>query len=64
MSYAGQFSIMIVADRDAYPDLDIFANSMQDELHALARPLAVRANLAWWTGSAGDPAAARRAGHR
>ena len=24
ISYAGQFNIMVVADRDAYPDLDMF----------------------------------------
>jgi WS/DGAT/MGAT family acyltransferase len=36
MSYAGQFNIMAVADRDAYPDIDIFATGVQDELCALA----------------------------
>ena len=36
MSYAGQFNIMVVADRDAYPDLDIFVAGVQDELRALA----------------------------
>jgi len=36
MSYAGQFNIMVIADRDAYPDIDIFATSVQDELRALA----------------------------
>jgi diacylglycerol O-acyltransferase / wax synthase len=36
MSYAGQFTIMTVADRNAYPDLDAFTNSAQDELSALA----------------------------
>jgi diacylglycerol O-acyltransferase len=35
MSYAGQFNIMAVADRKACPDLDVFAASMRDELHAL-----------------------------
>ena len=36
ISYAGQFNIMVVADRDAYPDLDIFVAGVQDELRALA----------------------------
>jgi diacylglycerol O-acyltransferase / wax synthase len=35
MSYAGQFNVMAVADQDAYPDLDVFAKSAQDELRAL-----------------------------
>ena len=36
MSYAGQFNIMVIADRDAYPDIDIFVAGVQDELRALA----------------------------
>ena len=36
LSYAGQFSITAVADRDTYPDLDVFAAAVRDELHALA----------------------------
>ena len=36
LSYAGQFSIMAIADQDACPDLDIFAACAQDELAALA----------------------------
>jgi diacylglycerol O-acyltransferase / wax synthase len=35
MSYAGQFNITAVADRDAYPDIDVFAAGVHDELHAL-----------------------------
>ncbi len=35
ISYAGQFNITAVADRDAYPDIDIFAVGVGDELHAL-----------------------------
>lgn len=35
MSYAGQFTVMVVADKDAFPDLDIFAAGMQDELAEL-----------------------------
>jgi WS/DGAT/MGAT family acyltransferase len=36
LSYAGQFNIMAVADRDAYPDIDVFAASVRDELEAFA----------------------------
>ncbi len=35
MSYAGQFNITAVADQDAYPDLDVFAAGVRDEVHAL-----------------------------
>jgi diacylglycerol O-acyltransferase / wax synthase len=35
MSYAGRFNTMVVADRDAYPDLDVFVAGMQTELSAL-----------------------------
>lgn len=35
MSYAGQFNIMVVADRDTCPDIEVLAASMRDELHAL-----------------------------
>jgi diacylglycerol O-acyltransferase / wax synthase len=38
LSYAGTFNIGVVADRDAYPDLDVFAAGVRDELHALAVP--------------------------
>jgi len=36
LSYAGQFNIMAVADRDACPDLGVFAAAAQHELQALA----------------------------
>jgi diacylglycerol O-acyltransferase / wax synthase len=36
LSYAGQFTIMAVADRDICPDLDVFVASAQNELDALA----------------------------
>ena len=36
MSYAGQFNLMVVADGDAYPDIDVFARSVEDELRALS----------------------------
>jgi diacylglycerol O-acyltransferase / wax synthase len=36
MSYAEQFNIMAVADQDAYPDLDVFAAGVQDELRAFS----------------------------
>lgn len=32
MSYAGQFNIMVVADKDAYPDIDVFTASAENEL--------------------------------
>jgi diacylglycerol O-acyltransferase len=35
MSYAGQFNITAVADRDSCPDIEIFAAGVRDELHAL-----------------------------
>jgi len=35
LSYAGTFSIGVVADRDAYPDIDVFATGMREELHEL-----------------------------
>jgi hypothetical protein len=35
MSYAEQFNIMVIADRDAYPDLDVLAAGVQDELESL-----------------------------
>jgi diacylglycerol O-acyltransferase / wax synthase len=40
MSYAGQFNITVIADSDAYPDLDIFVAGMQQELQALAAAMA------------------------
>jgi diacylglycerol O-acyltransferase len=36
LSYAGQFNVMAVADHDACPDLDVFADAARDELRALA----------------------------
>ena len=35
MSYAGQFNIMVVADRDSCPDLGIFAVGLQKELDVI-----------------------------
>jgi len=35
LSYAGEFNVMAVADADAYPDLDVFAQSARDDLGAL-----------------------------
>lgn len=35
MSYAGQFNIMAVADKDSYPDLDIFIAGARKELQEL-----------------------------
>jgi diacylglycerol O-acyltransferase len=39
MSYAGQFNITAVADKDAYSDLDVFAAGVRAELDALAAPM-------------------------
>lgn len=36
MSYAGQFNTMVVADGDAYPDLDRFTTAARSELEALS----------------------------
>jgi diacylglycerol O-acyltransferase / wax synthase len=38
LSYAGRFTIGVVADRDAYPDLNAFAAGLREELHALGVP--------------------------
>jgi WS/DGAT/MGAT family acyltransferase len=37
LSYADQLNIMAVADRNAYPDLEVFASNAEDELRALSR---------------------------
>jgi hypothetical protein len=36
LSYADQFDLTVVADRDSYPDLDVFTSSARSELQALA----------------------------
>jgi diacylglycerol O-acyltransferase len=41
LSYAGQFNITAVADRDACPDVDVFAQGVRDALHELAAPALV-----------------------
>jgi WS/DGAT/MGAT family acyltransferase len=35
LSYAGTFNVGVVADRDAYPDIDVLATGMREELHEL-----------------------------
>ena len=35
LSYAGTFNIGVVADRDAYPDIDVFAAGVREDLRAL-----------------------------
>jgi WS/DGAT/MGAT family acyltransferase len=35
LSYAGQFNVGVVADRDAYPDLDVFVAAAREELQTL-----------------------------
>ena len=36
LSYAGQFDITVVADRATYPDLEVFATGIREELASLA----------------------------
>ena len=36
MSYAGQFNVSVVSDRDAYPDLDVFASGVSEEMETLS----------------------------
>jgi diacylglycerol O-acyltransferase len=36
LSYAGALTFGVVADRDAFPDLEVFATAMREELEALA----------------------------
>ncbi|MGE5829886.1 MAG: wax ester/triacylglycerol synthase family O-acyltransferase [Micromonosporaceae bacterium] len=40
LSYAGAFTIGIIADRDAFPDLDVLVAGMRDDLDALGVPTA------------------------
>jgi hypothetical protein len=35
LSYAGRLGITVVADRDAYPDLDVFTAAVRTEVQAL-----------------------------
>jgi diacylglycerol O-acyltransferase / wax synthase len=35
LSYAGQFNVMVIADADAYPDIDVFDACARDELRGL-----------------------------
>lgn len=41
MSYAGQFNLLAVADRQGYPDLDVFASCVREELAALASSIGI-----------------------
>jgi hypothetical protein len=36
LSYAGQFNITVIVDRDSWPDLDIFVDAMTSDLQRLA----------------------------
>ena len=38
LSYAGQFNIAAVADRDSCPDLDVFADGVRRNLQSLGLP--------------------------
>jgi diacylglycerol O-acyltransferase / wax synthase len=35
LSYAGRFGICLIGDRQAFPDIDVLAEAMRDELRAL-----------------------------
>ncbi len=39
MSYAGQFNVTAIADKETYPDIEVFAAGVRDELDALAASL-------------------------
>jgi diacylglycerol O-acyltransferase len=41
LSYAGQFNITVVADRDGCPDAAVFTEGLQASLDALSQPVAV-----------------------
>lgn len=41
LSYAGQFNITVVADRDSCPDAAVFTEGLQASLDALSQPVAV-----------------------
>jgi diacylglycerol O-acyltransferase len=41
LSYAGQFNITAVADREACPDLEVFAQGVRSSLEALAASVLV-----------------------
>ena len=43
LSYAGQFSVMAVADRDACPDLDVFAARCREDLREITALTSARA---------------------
>jgi diacylglycerol O-acyltransferase / wax synthase len=43
LSYAGQFDVAAVADRDAYPDVDVFAAGAREDLHELAERIGTTA---------------------
>jgi diacylglycerol O-acyltransferase / wax synthase len=45
LSYAGQFNITVVADRDACPDIEVFADGVRDGLQALAASVSVTATV-------------------
>jgi diacylglycerol O-acyltransferase / wax synthase len=42
LSYAEEFNITAVADKDAYPDLEVFAAAVRDELRVLVASTAAR----------------------
>ena len=57
LSYAGQFNVMAVGDAAAYPDIEVFAAGVRDELRALAESTA-------GLGGRGSPDSRKRSGSR
>ncbi len=46
LSYAGQFNLTVVADRDACPDVEVFAEGVRSSLNELARSVLVTSSRA------------------
>jgi hypothetical protein len=45
LSYAGQFNLTVVADRDLCPDLDVFVDGTRRSLVALSEPAIVLSDV-------------------
>jgi len=60
LSYAGTFTIGVVADRDAYPDIDVFAAGARKELRALGVSTYLT-SVRPWDGCVGRSSNPRRA---
>jgi diacylglycerol O-acyltransferase / wax synthase len=61
LSYAGQFTITVVADRDGCPDIDVFTRGARETLASLAvQHLPTRPSLPATSASWAEPFAGRR----